>query len=161
MSRLPDLGPRGEGWVALQAVAIVVTVAATTVSPGPWPEPIGSVAVIAGWALFAGGGVLIVAGLASLRAGLALTAVPRPRDEARLVEEGPYALVRHPVYGGLILAAVGGSLTRASIAGLLASAALLVVLDLKRRREEAWLERRYPGYAAYRARTRRLIPWIW
>jgi protein-S-isoprenylcysteine O-methyltransferase Ste14 len=56
---------------------------------------------------------------------------------------------------------VGGSLTRASIAGLLASAALLVVLELKRRREEAWLEQRYPGYAAYRARTKRLIPWIW
>jgi len=33
--------------------------------------------------------------------------------------------------------------------------------DLKSRREERWLEERYPGYAAYRARTRRLIPGLY
>jgi protein-S-isoprenylcysteine O-methyltransferase Ste14 len=32
--------------------------------------------------------------------------------------------------------------------------------ELKSRREEVWLVERYPGYVAYRERTRRLIPWI-
>jgi protein-S-isoprenylcysteine O-methyltransferase Ste14 len=38
---------------------------------------------------------------------------------------------------------------------------LLLFFDLKRRREEAWLEARFADYAAYRARTRRLIPWVY
>jgi len=36
---------------------------------------------------------------------------------------------------------------------------LAAFLYLKSAREEAWLEARYPGYAAYRARTPRFIPW--
>ena len=37
----------------------------------------------------------------------------------------------------------------------------LVFFTLKSRREEAWLQERFDGYAAYRARTRRLIPWVY
>jgi protein-S-isoprenylcysteine O-methyltransferase Ste14 len=37
---------------------------------------------------------------------------------------------------------------------------LLGFFELKSRREETWLEERFPDYPAYRARTRRLIPWI-
>lgn len=40
-------------------------------------------------------------------------------------------------------------------------ALLAIVLDLKRRREEAWLAARYPGYGAYRARTKALIPFLY
>ena len=38
---------------------------------------------------------------------------------------------------------------------------LLGFFRLKSAREELWLEARYPGYAAYRARTRRLVPFIY
>jgi protein-S-isoprenylcysteine O-methyltransferase Ste14 len=38
---------------------------------------------------------------------------------------------------------------------------LAVWMDLKARREEAWLLARYPGYAAYRARSRRFVPRIY
>ena len=69
--------------------------------------------------------------------------------------------VRHPIYGGIVLAALGWGLVTASIAGARdgrrhpgASS------TLKSRREEAWLVERFPDYPAYRARTRRLIPWI-
>ena len=44
---------------------------------------------------------------------------------------------------------------------LIAVALLALVLDLKRRREEVWLLERYPGYAAYRARTRALVPFLY
>lgn len=90
----------------------------------------------------------------------ALTPLPYPRAEAELVETGVYALVRHPIYGGLALTAGGWGLLTASPAALVAAAILFGFLELKSRREEAWLERRFSGYAAYRARTRRLIPWI-
>ena len=38
---------------------------------------------------------------------------------------------------------------------------LIALLDLKARREEAWLEERYAGYEAYRLRTpHRFVPWL-
>ena len=38
---------------------------------------------------------------------------------------------------------------------------LLGFFDLKSRREERWLEERFPEYPAYRAQTRRLVPWLY
>ena len=49
----------------------------------------------------------------------------------------------------------------ASPIALLLAAVLLGFFDLKSRREELWLADRYPGYAAYRGRTRRLIPGLY
>jgi protein-S-isoprenylcysteine O-methyltransferase Ste14 len=161
MCRLPALGPRGEGWVVIQLVIFAAIAVGGGARPGAWTGPGAGLAVALGWLLVVTGIVLGAAGMAGLQGGDALTAVPHPRDEARLVEHGAYRLVRHPIYGGLILAATGWALARASIVALAAAALLFVFFDLKRRREEAWLVARFPGYAAYRARTHRLIPWIW
>lgn len=161
MSSLPSLGPRGEGWVAIQLVLFAAIGVTGLALPGAWSGLGATIAMIAGWALIAAGAGLAVAGVAGLQGGAALTALPHPRDEARLVERGAYRLVRHPVYGGLVMAAAGWALARGSLAALAGAAALLVFFDLKRRREEAWLLERFPDYAAYRTRTRRLIPWLW
>ena len=46
--------------------------------------------------------------------------------------------------------------------GLIPTALLALLFDLKARREEAWLMERFPKYAAYRARTpRRFVPWLY
>ncbi len=90
----------------------------------------------------------------------ALTPLPYPRDGAGLVETGVYARVRHPIYGGLVLAAFGWGLLAASPVAIALAAVLLGFFELKSRREEVWLAERFPGYPAYRERTRRLIPWI-
>ena len=158
---LPSLGPRGEGWVAIQVVLFVAIGLAGVALPTAWPEPAASVGVAAGSLLGICGGLLALAGLVGLRAANALTPVPHPRDEASLVVTGAYRLVRHPIYGGLVLGAASWALLRESLPALVAAGALLVFFDLKRRREEAWLAARFPGYDAYRARTRRLIPWIY
>jgi protein-S-isoprenylcysteine O-methyltransferase Ste14 len=147
--------------VAIQVVLFAAIGLAGLALPGALGGTGATLAALAGWALVGTGGVLALAGLAGLQGGDALTAVPHPRDEARLVERGAYGLVRHPIYGGLVIAAAGWALARGSIAALAGAAALLVFFDLKRRREEAWLEERFADYAAYRTRTRRLIPWLW
>ncbi len=157
MSRLPTLGPRGEGWVAIQALLLVAIGLAGRAGPA-WDGPLRLVTGGTGLALLAGGGVLALRGSHDLRA--ALTPLPYPRQDAELVRTGVYAQVRHPIYGGLIIAAVGFGLVTASPAALVLVAALVGFFLLKSRREEAWLMVRYPEYDAYRAETRRLIPWI-
>ncbi len=157
-SRLPSLGPRGEGWVALQFALLPVIVGAGYLGPA-WGEPIRTVTTVAGALLLAAGGLLGGRGAVDLRENL--TPLPHPKEDARLVEAGAYRLVRHPIYGGLVIAAFGWGLLAASLAALTAAAVLLVFFDLKSRREEAWLQERFPGYPAYRTRSRRLIPWLY
>ena len=157
MTRLPSLGPRGEGWVLIQGVLLVL-VAAAGWSLGPdWSGPLRLAGVVVGIVLIVGGIVLAVRGVVDL--GGALTPLPRPRDGAELVETGAYAFVRHPIYGGLILAAFGWAIVQASIIAFALAAVLAAFLRVKSAREEAWLEQRFPAYTAYRARTRRFIPW--
>ena len=158
MRELPSLGPRGEGWVLIQGVLLVL-VAAAGWSLGPdWSGPIRVIGFALGVVLIVCGIVLFVRGIADL--GGAMTPLPRPRDGAALVETGAYRLVRHPIYGGLILAAFGWAILQASIIAVVFAAVLAAFFRLKSAREEAWLEMRYPGYGGYRARTPRFIPRI-
>ena len=158
MTFLPSLGPRGVGWVAIQGVLLVAVVAAGW-SLGPdWTGVVRFVGIFVGIMAIAGGGILLARGIVDL--GRAFTPLPRPRDDAELVETGVYALARHPIYGGLILGAIGWSLVQASFIALVATAVLAGFFFLKSAREEAWLEARFDRYAAYRTRTKRFIPWI-
>ena len=159
MSGLPSLGPRGEGWVAIQ-VGLLLAVAAAGVWFGPdWSGALHLGGIVAGLAALASGAILVVRGSLDLRG--ALTPLPHPRDGATLVESGVYGLARHPIYGGLILAALGWSWIQASLPALVASLVLTGFFVLKSTREEAWLLERFAGYADYRRRTRRFIPWIY
>jgi protein-S-isoprenylcysteine O-methyltransferase Ste14 len=159
VTRLPSLGPRGEGWVVLQLVLLWLAVAVAFGWNGAWTrEPrylTTLLAVLVGLA----GAALTVRGVLDLRG--AMTPLPRPRDDGALVETGAYRLVRHPVYGGIVLLATAWGLLTASPAALAVAAVLLVFFRLKSAREEAWLVERYPGYEAYRRRTRRMIPFVY
>ena len=157
-SRLPSLGPRGEGWVALQGVILVAIAWAGTLGPA-WTGPARVASTVLGIALLVAGWVLAIRGMVDLRENL--TPLPHPRDGATLVDRGAYHLVRHPIYGGLVLGSFGWGLVTASLPALALSALLLAFFDLKSRREEAWLGDRFPGYEAYRSRTRRLIPFVY
>lgn len=153
--RLPTLGPRGEGWVALQFLLMGATFAGALAAPA-WS----GAARVATSAL---GGLVATVGTALLltslwQLGPSLTALPAPRKRGQLVERGLYARARHPIYGGVILACLGWGLLFASWPSLAAAAATAAVLFLKSLREEAWLVRRYPDYAEYRRRTRRFFP---
>ena len=157
MTLLPSLGPRGEGWFLIQGVLLVaVTAAGWSLGPD-WSGPLGLAGIVVGIVLITGGIVLAFRGVVDLDG--ALTPLPRPRDGAELVETGAYAFVRHPIYGGLILAAFGWAIVQASIVAVAFAVVLAAFLRVKSAREEAWLEQRFPAYAAYRARTPRHIPW--
>jgi protein-S-isoprenylcysteine O-methyltransferase Ste14 len=156
-TRIPALGPRGEGWVAAQIVLFVVIagLGLRDLSAAAPPLPL----------VLAGGVAIVLGGLVAVRAtrdlGRNLSPFPRPLEDAVLVDSGVYAYVRHPIYSGLLLAGAGWSLATASIGAAAATVVLLLVLDAKSRREEVWLRGVYPGYDAYRAHTRRLVPGLY
>ncbi|HEX5826966.1 MAG TPA: isoprenylcysteine carboxylmethyltransferase family protein [Candidatus Limnocylindrales bacterium] len=159
MTSLPSLGPRGEGWVLVQGILFVLVVAAGVSLGGAWSGEARTVTTVFGVVLIAVGGVLAFRGVVDLRD--ALTPVPRPRVGAQLVETGSYALARHPIYGGIVIAALGWGLFTASPIAVGLSVVLLGFFRLKSAREEAWLLEAYPGYEAYRARTKRMIPFLY
>jgi len=162
VSRIPSLGPRGEGWVALQVAAIWLVIATVNLGRLEVADPgVRGLVVGIGWLLFALGGVLLIAASLTLRAARAFTVLPQPRAGGELVESGPFRLIRHPVYAGLIAGSLGVALSRLAPGTLVATAILFVILDLKRRREEVWLLQRFPGYEAYQARTKALIPFLY
>ena len=113
----------------------------------------------AGTVLVPLGGLLALRGVIDLRENL--TVFPKPLAGVRLVDTGAYRLVRHPIYGGLILGAFGWGLVTASVLALCAAAALAIFFRLKAEREEIWLADAVDGYDAYRRRTRRFIPWLY
>lgn len=86
--------------------------------------------------------------------------MPEVRPGAQLVTGGPYAYVRHPMYLAVLLAAAGLLVGWRGGAHAAAFVVLLAVLHVKAGREEALLAAHFPGYAAYRARTKRLIPFL-
>jgi protein-S-isoprenylcysteine O-methyltransferase Ste14 len=157
-SRLPDLGPRGEGWVAVQLVLFALLAIAGGAGPA-WGEPWLALGRLVGVVHIGAGLVVAVLGLIGLRENL--TPVPRPVAGGRLVAHGIYGVVRHPIYAGIILAAVGWGLVTASPAALAVAAGIGVFFDLKSRREEAWLLEAYPEYAGYRDRVRKLLPFLY
>jgi protein-S-isoprenylcysteine O-methyltransferase Ste14 len=94
--------------------------------------------------------------------GASYTRTLRTENDQRVVESGPYRLVRHPGYSGSLLSWVGFASTSRSLPVVALVAALLG--QAYRRRivaEEQLLRRDLPGYAAYCGRTKRLIPFIW
>jgi protein-S-isoprenylcysteine O-methyltransferase Ste14 len=90
------------------------------------------------------------------------SAVVEVGAEQKLIDTGPYALVRHPMYGGALVLLAGVPLALGSFWGLLLLVPFIAVLASRLRDEESLLLEQLPGYAAYRDRVRyRLIPFVW
>jgi protein-S-isoprenylcysteine O-methyltransferase Ste14 len=86
---------------------------------------------------------------------------PEPHPSAEHVVRGPYRLVRHPMYVGLLLVAVAWVWDCPTALRMLLCVALAVVLDRKARIEERLLAARFASYAEYSRRTARFVPWLY
>ena len=88
---------------------------------------------------------------------------PRPamKEEHELVTSGPYAVVRHPIYTGIIVAALGTALTGTIFGAILFIVAAALFVSRVGKEERIMLEL-FPGaYPSYQSRTKRLIPFVW
>ena len=119
------------------------------------------------WTLYWTGTALLVAGLAfSVWARVTLgrnwSGTVTVKEDHELIQTGPYRLVRHPIYTGLLLALTGSALAQDRWSGVLAVVLIFVSFWIKLLREEAWMRETFgEKYDAYCARTKRLMPFLW
>ncbi|MDD2851445.1 MAG: isoprenylcysteine carboxylmethyltransferase family protein [Desulfuromonadaceae bacterium] len=154
-------GSRGEWYLVVQAMLFVLLLF------GPdscqwldeWQSPFTWIGSWAGGFLLCMGALL--AGFGTLNLGRNLTPLPFPKEHAQLVSTGAYRFVRHPIYSGIIAMAYGWGLWRNS--WLITGYALLLFIffDIKSRFEECLLGEKFPEYAAYQKRVRKLIPFLY
>ena len=142
----------GYGWVVVQIALFVLYGLALA-----WGAS-------ASWGVWRWLGVPLVAvgawvGLAALRMhGRKLTPLPEPNPALGLQRTGVYAVIRHPMYTGLLLSAFGLAILAQKPLAIAAAGALTVFFNLKAREEERRLQRCYPDYADYQRATGRFLP---
>lgn len=79
----------------------------------------------------------------------------------QLVIRGPYRIVRHPIYSGLLLGVLGTAIIEGQVRGLLGWLLVVVGVAIKLRREEAALREHFGGaYQEYAARVPGLVPMV-
>jgi protein-S-isoprenylcysteine O-methyltransferase Ste14 len=100
----------------------------------------------------------VILGLSALALGKSLTAHPIPGKDAVLVTDGLYRFVKHPIYSGLLLAALGLTISGGFFPHVLFFMALVFLLNYKASFEEALLTKTYAGYADYSKKTGRFVP---
>jgi protein-S-isoprenylcysteine O-methyltransferase Ste14 len=156
MHRAPDdAGSTRDVALAFGAVALSAPVLRRIpVRRLPWP-----VAAL-GLAMQATGLALRAWSMQTLRQSYTRTL--RVSNEQEVVDRGPYRHLRHPGYLGSLLVWAGFGLSSCSVPVVGAVAALIVPAYVRRiDTEEILLEGQLHGYAAYRAKTRKLLPAIW
>jgi len=93
-------------------------------------------------------------------------AIPIVEDQSEagqvLIDNGPYAVVRHPMYLGMLVLFAGMGLWLGSLASLPLALVLILAFAIRIRAEEKTLVATLPGYRDFQSRRRyRLIPLIW
>ena len=145
--------------MVVQAVLIGLILFGPQGSPLISSEPLATILQSCGIAI----GLLacLIMTIAAINLGANLTPLPCPKDNAVLIQTGFYQYVRHPIYFGVLLAAVAWLLIFPGIYILLYSICLFLLFDIKARREEVWLIERFPSYREYQTRVKKLIPGVY
>ena len=114
------------------------------------------------WLLFLSAGLILLGNVLALfvlnRLGKSFSVMAEAR---KLVTEGPYRIVRHPLYFTEGIAIVGVFLPYLSIQAAFLFVLLVAVQLIRMHYEEQVLRSTFPEYADYARRTRRVIPGVW
>ena len=130
---------RGGAWVLGQSVLLGAVVLLAVFVRGGRFHP----AII----IFGAGLMVVGAGIAfagALALGRNLTPFPKPTEQAKLVQHGIYAVIRHPLYTSVIAVAMGWAMVWQSWPALLVAVMLIPFFHAKARHEERWLRDKFP-----------------
>lgn len=108
--------------------------------------------------IFVLGGLTTV--IAVLQLNVHLSPFPSPLPDSKLIENGVYKFIRHPIYTGIILAFFGFAFITDSGYRLLISAVLFALFYYKTLYEEKRLIENFPNYLEYRNRSGRFFPFL-
>jgi protein-S-isoprenylcysteine O-methyltransferase Ste14 len=117
----------------------------------------------AGWLLAALTAVgFLFAWWARIHLGTMWSSDVTKKVDHHIVESGPYRLVRHPIYTGLLLSALATAVANGTATALLGAAAISLGLYIKARIEERFLRAELGGdaYASYVRRVPMLVPFL-
>ncbi|MBU3611444.1 isoprenylcysteine carboxylmethyltransferase family protein [Polynucleobacter sp. MG-27-Goln-C1] len=158
-SRHKSIFERGAWYVVVQGILIGLILFGPQGFPLITSEPLTTILQSCGIAI----GLLacLIMAIAVINLGKNLTPLPCPKDDAVLIQIGSYQYVRHPIYFGVLLAALAWLLIFPGLYILAYSICLFVLFDIKARREEMWLVERFPNYRDYQTRVKKLIPGIY
>jgi protein-S-isoprenylcysteine O-methyltransferase Ste14 len=154
---------RPRGWTRLLTVLAVIWVFAVMSRIAGFEQPLWSpsaaVGVLADLITIAGLAVAIWA-----RATLGRNWSGRVvfKQDHELIQHGPYAYVRHPIYSGLLLMILGTAIESGRLASFALLAAFVALFAVKAHFEEQLMTRHFPeAYPQYRRRVKALIPGVW
>jgi protein-S-isoprenylcysteine O-methyltransferase Ste14 len=82
------------------------------------------------------------------------------KEDHELTEVGPYRVIRHPIYSGLLLMILGTAVLVGQVGGFVALVICFCGFWVKLRQEEILLTKHLPGYAEYMRRTKALVPFV-
>ena len=99
---------------------------------------------------------------ARLHLGTLWSASVTIKPDHRIVDTGPYGLVRHPIYTGLLLAILATAVAKGTLIGVVGAGCVLIGIVLKAKLEESFLRQDLgpPAYDAYARRVPMLVP-LW
>jgi protein-S-isoprenylcysteine O-methyltransferase Ste14 len=120
----------------------------------PWLQVLGALAIVVSMYII----------FLTMRANTFAAPVVKIQAERghHVVSDGPYAIVRHPMYGGALLLIVGTPLLLGSWWGLAATPVIVLLLAGRAVLEERTLARELEGYRDYASRVPyRLVPFVW
>jgi protein-S-isoprenylcysteine O-methyltransferase Ste14 len=161
----PTLWRDSNGSRALYMVPLFA--AAVLLATPRWLTPILSARFVpAGNLLPVLGAIMVAAGLgfavwARTHLGRNWSGVVTVKEGHTLVRTGPYRIVRHPIYTGLLLAFIGTAVAIGEWRGVLAVICVLIGFLRKIQVEEQRMTEHFPEYARYRRQTAALIPLLY
>ena len=146
---------------------ILLLAAAALLAERRWlPPALSEPFVPTGIVLPAVGAAMVAAGLgfavwARAHLGRNWSGIITVKEGHTLVRTGPYRIVRHPIYTGLLLAVIGTAAAFGEWRGVLAVICVLVGFLRKIQVEERRMSENFPEHAQYRRDTAILIPWLY
>ena len=119
---------------------------------GIWPFAIGAAVTVAG---------LLFAVWARQHLGSNWSRSVTIKQDHELITTGPYTLVRHPIYTGILGGFLGTAIALSQVRGVIGFILVFLVLSAKLRIEEKWMHSQFgETYATYAHRTAALVPYL-
>ena len=155
--------PAASGIMRALAFLIVIVLLSTTRIPLPWlyrqlwPSGI--------WPFWIGAAVSVAGLLFAVWARQHLasnwSSAVTIKQGHELIITGPYAVVRHPIYTGILTGFLGTAIALSQVRGVIGFVLIFIVLWAKLRREEDWMRSQFgEAYATYAHQTAALVPYL-